>query len=105
VTLGDVMVAAWKQVLVENLPEVELLGRKHQVTRTRSAGLRIVSFVYQEFGIDGIEQNPEKTSRWAELARQGQRIMQFRCDNRFVANVCEGKLLRYPAWKAKGLPE
>jgi hypothetical protein len=104
-TLAEAMQAAWKQVLVDNLAEVEIEGRRLRVTRTRSAGLRIVSFVYQEFGIDGIEQNPEKTSQWAQLAREGKRIMQFRCDNRFVANVCEGKLLRYPAWKAKGLPD
>jgi len=53
----------------------------------------------------GIEQNPKTASRWAELARQGNRIMQFRCSGRYVANVCEGKLLRYPAWKALELPE
>ena len=36
---------------------------------------------------------------------RGNRIMQFRCKGRYVANVCEGKLLRYPAWKALTLPD
>jgi hypothetical protein len=31
--------------------------------------------------------------------------MQFSCQNRYVANVCEGDLTRYPAWHALGLPE
>jgi hypothetical protein len=53
----------------------------------------------------GIEQNPATKSRWAALAREGSRIMQFRCQGRYVANVCEGKLLRYPAWTALALPE
>jgi hypothetical protein len=34
-----------------------------------------------------------------------EKIMQFRCKGRYVANVCEGKLLRYPAWKALALSE
>jgi len=104
-TLGDLMVRLSQQVLVDGLDEVEVEGRGCRVGRTRGQGLRIVSFVYQGFAIDGIEQNPEKTSRWAQLAREGHRIMQFRFDRRFVGNVCDGRLLRYPAWKGKGLPE
>ncbi len=58
-----------------------------------------------ELSIIGIEQNPATNSRWAALARDGKQIMQFRCNGRNVANVCEGDLLRYPAWKGMGLPE
>jgi hypothetical protein len=35
----------------------------------------------------------------------GNRIMQFRCKGRYIANVCEGKLKRYPAWTALALPD
>jgi len=104
-SLSEVALDAWRQVLVENLPEVTLGGQTIRVTKTRGQGLRIVSFSYEGRMIDGIEQNPEKTSRWAELAREGKRILQFRCDRRFIGNVCEGTLLRYPAWKSLGLPE
>jgi hypothetical protein len=31
--------------------------------------------------------------------------MQFRCKGRYIANVCEGKLFRYPAWTALALPD
>jgi len=104
-TLGDLLVDAWRQTLVENLSEVELDGRKYRVTRTRSASLRVVSLLYENHLIEGIEQNPDKESRWAKLAQEGKRIMQFRLGRRYIGNVCEGKLLRYPAWKGAGLPE
>jgi len=104
-TLGELMTEAWKQALVDDLPEVELLGMRHAVSRTRAQGLRVVTFLYEGHLIEGIEQNPQKDSQWAKLAREGKRIMQFRSNRRFVANVCEGKLLRYPAWKAQTLPE
>ena len=71
----------------------------------RAKKLRSVNFRYGELGITGIEQNPKTESRWAVLAREGKRIMQFRCEGRYVANVCEGKLFRYPAWTALALPD
>jgi hypothetical protein len=55
--------------------------------------------------LDGIEQNPETSSRWAALAREGKRVMQFSHEHRYFANVCEGELTRYPAWSAQRLPE
>ncbi|MGH7866735.1 MAG: hypothetical protein ACREP9_03645, partial [Candidatus Dormibacteraceae bacterium] len=55
--------------------------------------------------IDGIEQNPRTSSRWAKLATQGKRIMQFSHRGKYVGNVCEGELLRYPAWEVLNLPE
>ena len=45
--------------------------------------------------IDGIEQNPETGSRWALLAREGKRIMQFSLERRYIGNVAEGELVRY----------
>ncbi len=104
-TLGEAMIFAWQQALGEGRDEVELEGKTYRVTVLRSKGLRVVEFEFGLHAIVGIEQNPKTASRWAELARQGNRIMQFRCSGRYVANVCEGKLLRYPAWKALELPE
>jgi hypothetical protein len=104
-TLGDVMVDVWRQSLVDGLLEIEIDNRMYRVTRTRNQGLRVVSFPYQGHVVEGIEQNPQKTSRWAKLAQQGKRIMQFSSNGRFVANVCEGRLTRYPSWKGQDLPD
>jgi hypothetical protein len=103
--LDETLVSVWQQVLVEDSRMVELGGRLYRVTRTRSRGLRAVEFECEAHSITGIEQNPDTGSRWAALARTGQRVMQFSLDRRYFANVAEGKLLRYPAWVALGLPE
>ena len=46
-----------------------------------------------------IEQNPEKPSRWAELARRGHQVVQFKDSetNRFVAVSVDGKVTVYGA--------
>ena len=109
-TLGEALVEVWRQGLEAGKDTVELEGERFRVRRTRG-GLRIVSFragppgQAGSHGFDGIEQNPQTSSRWAQLAREGKRIMQFSVNRRYVANVCEGKLLRYPAWNSLGLPE
>jgi hypothetical protein len=105
VTLGEALVSVWQQVLGEGRDDIELDGEDYRVTVVKSKGLRMVEFNYGPYRMVGIQQNPRTESRWAGLARQGNRIMQFRCSGRYVANVCEGKLLRYPAWKGLELPE
>lgn len=102
--LGETLVSVWRQALVEQATTVELGGRSYRVTRTKSRGLRAVDFDHEDHRITGIEQNPDTGSRWAVLARQGERVMQFSTGGRYFANVAEGKLLRYPAWEALGLP-
>ncbi len=104
-TLGETLIEVWRQVLVEGLPSVELAGKSYPVTATRAKKLRTVRFEYAPYSIDGIEQNPETGSRWALLAREGKRIMQFTLGRRYIGNVSEGDLVRYPAWHSLGLPE
>jgi hypothetical protein len=104
-TLEDTLIFVWQQVLAEGKPKIQLGSQFYPVIYLRAKNLRMVDFSYDSLAIAGIEQNPKTTSRWAALARQGKRIMQFRCKGRYVANVCEGKLLRYPAWKALELPD
>jgi len=104
-TLGESLVELWRQALVEGRPEVDVAGQKIRVTQTRAQGLLVVLFRFEEHVIEGIEQNPQKASRWAKLAQEGKRIMQFRINRRYIGNVCEGQLLRYPAWKSLGLPD
>lgn len=104
-TLGETLISVWQQALVEGKAEVELDTEVYPVGHTRAKGLRTVAFEFGPHQLEGIEQNPETGSRWAELARQGKRIMQFSVGRRYFANVCDGKLLRYPAWRALDLPE
>ena len=104
-TLAETLVAVWQQVLAEEKPVVKLEGKPYAVERTRAKKLRTVEFTYGPHHLAGIEQNPQTTSRWAALARQGKRVMQFSCQGRYIGNVCEGRLLRYPAWQALRLPE
>lgn len=103
-TLEETLVEVWRQVLVDERTWVELDERRYRVEKTRSKRLRAVNFDYASLPLSGIEQNPATTSAWAAQARQGKRVMQFTYQRRYVANVCEGKLLRYPAWHSLGLP-
>ncbi len=83
----------------------KLEGRQYRVEATQSKRLRAVDFDYESLRLSGIEQNPDTSSSWAARAREGQRVMQFTYQRRYVANVCEGKLLRYPAWHSLKLPD
>ena len=104
-TLGETLIEVWRQALAEGKPTVELEGESYSVAATRAKKLRMVRFDYAPFKIDGIEQNPETGSRWALLAREGKRVMQFSFGRRYIGNVCEGDLVRYPVWHSLGLPE
>lgn len=104
-TLSEALIDVWRQSLVEELPVIQVGEKPVRVTRTRGQGLRVVAFDVGGHSIEGIEQNPEKPSRWGKLAREGKRIMQFSSKHRYFANVCDGVLTRYPVWKALGLPD
>ena len=102
-TLSESVVEVWRQILLEGRTKVDLNGETLQVSQTRGKGLRAISFVHEGHRIEGIEQNPETKSRWAGLARAGKQIMQFRYRGRYIGNVCDGTLTRYPSWKSLGL--
>jgi hypothetical protein len=102
--LAELLPAVWRQIFVDGLVEVSIGRRRLPVGFTKAKHLRTVEVPYRRRRLFGIEQNPRTSSRWAKLARQGKRIMQFSAGGRYVANVCEGKLYRYPAWRAMKLP-
>ena len=62
---------------------------------TSRKGLRQVDFVFDGNEIRGLEQNPDSKSRWAEMARDGKKVMQFLSEGRYVANVVDGKVTLY----------
>lgn len=93
--LEQAMLAVWRQALEENANIVELGGRRYTVQRTKRRRLRQVDFELDGQPLRGIEQNPETSSRWAELARAGQKVMQFTAGGRYVGNVANAKLTLY----------
>src|SRR5947208_12349812 len=103
-TLGETLTAVWQQALADEKPFVELEGKRCRVEKTSGKRLRTVSFDYGAHRMIGIEQNPRTASRWAELARQGQRIMQLSFQGRHVGHVCHGKVVRYPSLSGLGPP-
>src|SRR5437879_10063795 len=93
--LEEALVEVWRQALKENANLVELDGRRYPVRRTQRRRLRQVDFEFAGETLRGIEQNPETRSRWAELARAGQKVMQFTSGGGYLANVANGKLKLY----------
>jgi hypothetical protein len=83
--------------------EVEVEGKRLPVRRTSKQGLRTVTFAIEGRQYAAIEQNPEKPSRWGELARRGHQVVQFKDieNNRFVAVAVDGKAKEYGAGKSQ----
>jgi hypothetical protein len=57
--------------------------------------LREVDFKFGDTTFRGVEQNPSTNSRWAKLAREGKKVMQFLVESRYVAGVVDGKVTLY----------
>ena len=94
-TLEDAMVAVWPGALVEDKAEVELDGQRFRVRTTPKKCLREIDFVFEGQTLRGLEQNPKTESRWAQLAREGHKVMQFLDAGRYVGNVVDGKVTLY----------
>jgi len=77
--------------------EVVVEGRSFRVVRTGSQRFRTVRFVTAGREYQAIEQNPEKPSRWGQLARQGKRVVQFRdlLTNKYVAVSVDQEVHEY----------
>ena len=91
----ETLLAVWRQALVEGARDVALGAEQYPVVRTSKRKLREVNFQFEGEEIRGLEQNPETKSRWAALAREGKKVMQFLAGGRYVANVVDGKVTLY----------
>jgi hypothetical protein len=91
----QVLVAVWRQVLVEECTSLDVEGKRYAVRQTPKSKLRQVDFVFDGEEIRGLEQNPETKSRWAQMARSGKKVMQFLSHGRYVGNVVDGKATVY----------
>jgi hypothetical protein len=87
----ETLISVWRQALIEDRETVLVGGVPYPVRFTRRAKLREIDFRVEEQTLRGLEQNPNTNSRWAQLARDGKKVMQFLSDGRYIANVVDGK--------------
>src|SRR5205814_7498727 len=83
-SLEETLVSIWQQTLVENARSMKLENRSFLVRRTSRSRLREVEFQFEGHELRGLEQNPETASRWAQLARQGKKVLQFLQQRRYI---------------------
>ncbi len=65
----------------------KLFGGGRAVRRFRHSGLRYVEL---DGGAVLVEQNPRKSSEWAEMARAGRRVAWVMRDGQYLARVVDG---------------
>jgi hypothetical protein len=102
-SLEDTLISVWRQVLAENAKTVTLNDESYPVRRTSRSKLREVDFQFKGATLRGVEQNASTTSRWAKLAQEGRKVMQFLADGRYVANVVDGKATVYKGLRESGV--
>lgn len=61
----------------------------------RKNGVRQIDFQIGGEDFRGLEQHLHTTSRWAEMARAGKKVMQFLQHGKYIAHVADGKLTVY----------
>jgi len=94
-SLEETLISVWQQALVDNAKAVTLGDRDFPVRRTSRSRLREVDFQFEGRELRGLEQNPETASRWAQLAREGKKVMQVLQQRRYIAVVVDGKVQFY----------
>jgi hypothetical protein len=77
--------------------EVVVGAQRIRVKRVGSGRLRMAQFKLNGRMLEAIEQNPEKPSRWGQLARQKHQVVQFLDPetHRYVAVAVDGKVKEY----------
>ena len=93
--LEQILVEVWRQTLVAGAKSVEVDGEKYPVRETAKRRLKQVDFRFEDHELRGLEQNPDTKSRWAKMAREGKKVMQFLEGGRYVAVVVDGKMRTY----------
>jgi hypothetical protein len=93
--LEEILVSVRQQVMIEDAATVKVAGKNFRVQKTSRSKLREVDFEIDGEKLRGLEQNPDTSSNWAKLAREGKKVMQFLRDGKYVANVVDGKVRFY----------
>lgn len=90
--------------LMSAADEVEILGKRLPIRRTNKQGFKTITFTMGDRQYAAIEQNPEKPSRWGQLARSGHQVVHFKDvqSNRFVAVGVDGVVKEYGGGRSRG---
>ena len=91
-TFEEAILSVWRQSLVEKARVVNLEGDEFPVRSTAKQKLKQVDFRFDGRDFRALEQNPNTKSRWAAMARKGQKVMQFLDRGKYVAVVADGKV-------------
>jgi len=89
------LIAVWQQALVDNKKTVDIEGETYPVRRTAKSKLKQIDFRLEDRELRGLEQNPNTKSRWAKLAREGKKVMQFLERGKYIAVIVDGKAHLY----------
>ena len=93
--IDQAFLSVWQQALIDQLKIVKVGGSTFSVRRTSKNRLAQVDFEVEGQEFRGLEQNPQTASRWAKMAREGSKVMQFLQAGRYVGVVSDGVLKRY----------
>ena len=95
----DLLKSIAAQLMTSTAVNVE--GKSIPVRHTSRQRLKTIAFRIGGREYQAIEQNPEKPSRWGQLARSGHQVVQFKDveGNKFVAVVVDGEVTFYGASK------
>ena len=94
-SLEDALLNVWRQSLVENKKTVTLAEESFPVRSTAKRKLKQIDFQFDGKDLRGLEQNPDTKSRWAAMARDGKKVMQFLEGGTYIAVVADGKVHLY----------
>jgi len=94
--LDTALLASIAQQMMSN-NTIDINGKPVPIRRTSRHRFRTVPFSMDGREFEAIEQNPEKPSRWGQLAREGHQVVQFKDTetNRLVAVVVDGEVTVY----------
>jgi hypothetical protein len=94
-TIDDTFISVWRQALVEQKRIISVGAATFPVRRTSKHRLAQIDFEVDGVEFRALEQNPQTKSRWAKMAREGAKVMQFLRAGRYVGVVADGVLKHY----------
>jgi hypothetical protein len=93
--IDDAFLSVWRQALVEQKKIISVGNWTFPVRRTTKNRLAQIDFELHGVEFRGLEQNPQTKSRWAKMAREGAKVMQFLRSGRYVGVIADGVLKHY----------
>jgi len=93
--IDEAFLSVWRQALVEHKKIISVGDVTFSVRRTTKNRLAQIDFEVDGVEFRGLEQNPQTKSRWAKMAREGAKVMQFLRAGRYVGVVADGVLKHY----------